>query len=87
MPNFEQLCNDYRENKRMIDELTAMNDELKAQIVVLMGDKETVSSGAIKVSYKTVSSERLDTKRIKSELPDVYARYSVQSQYKRFTVN
>lgn len=87
MSNFEQLCNDYRENKRMIEELTAMNDELKAQIVGLMGDKESVSVGAVKASYKTITSDRLDSKRLKAEFPEVYNQYSVQSQYKRFTVN
>lgn len=87
MQDFEQLCNDYRENKRLIEELTTMNDELKTQIVGLMDGQETVARGSAKASYKAVSSERLDTKRIKVELPDVYDRYCVSSTYKRFTVN
>mgnify|MGYP001138324681 CR=1 FL=1 len=32
MSQFEKLCNDYRENKRLIEELEAMNDSIKACI-------------------------------------------------------
>ena len=40
MTKFETLCNEYRENKRMIEELEAMNDSLKADILAIMGDDE-----------------------------------------------
>lgn len=87
MSNFEQLCNDYRENKRLIEELTALNEGLKADIIATMGDRDSVVEGSTKVTYKTVTSERLDAKRLKAALPDVYSQYCVSSQYKRFTVN
>lgn len=29
MGRFEKLCTEYRENKRLIEELEALNDELK----------------------------------------------------------
>lgn len=87
MSNFEQLCNDYRENKRLIEELTALNEGLKADIIATMGDRDSVVAGSTKVTYKTVTSERLDTKRLKAEMPDIYGQFSVAQQYKRFTVN
>ena len=43
MGQFESLCNEYRENKRLIEELTAENDSLKAAIIAIMGDRETVT--------------------------------------------
>ena len=48
MKEFEKLCTEYRENKRLIEELEAMNDSLKADIITLMGDRETVIEGATK---------------------------------------
>ena len=30
---FERLCNEYRENKRMMEELEAMNDSIKTEII------------------------------------------------------
>lgn len=43
--NIELLCNEYRENKRMIEELTALNEELKNKIVAAMQGKDTLIVG------------------------------------------
>lgn len=86
MTKFETLCNEYRENKRMIEELEAMNDSLKADILAIMGDRETVTEGAAKAINKTVTSSRLDSSAIKKELPDVFTKYIKETSYKRFTV-
>ena len=46
MGNFEALCNEYRENKRLIEELEDYDDSIKAQIIELMGDNDTMIQGA-----------------------------------------
>lgn len=86
MKQFESLCNEYRENKRLIEELEAMNDTIKTAILAIMGDKETMTEGASKATYKTVTSSRLDGKALKEEQPDIFAAYSTPTTYKRFTV-
>lgn len=52
MGRFEKLCTEYRENKRLIEELEALNDELKAAIVSIMGDRETVTEGGNKSQFE-----------------------------------
>lgn len=86
MKRFEKLCNEYRENKRLIEELEAMNDSIKADILLIMGDAETMTEGAAKATFKTVTSPRLDSSAIKKELPEVFQQYSKETSYKRFTV-
>ena len=86
MSKFESLCNEYRENKRFIEELEAMNDSIKADIIALMGDRETVIEGSTKAMFKTVTSSKLDSKALKEEHPDIAAAYTKQTSYKRFTV-
>lgn len=86
MKRFEKLCNEYRENKRLIEELEAMNDSIKADILLIMGDAETMTEGATKATFKTVTSSRLDSSAIKKELPEVFQHYSKETSYKRFTV-
>lgn len=86
MKQFESLCNEYRENKRLIEELEAMNNTIKTAILAIMGDKETMTEGASKATYKTVTSSRLDGKALKEEKPDIFAAYSTPTTYKRFTV-
>lgn len=86
MGKFETLCNEYRENKRLIEELEALNESLKANIIAMMGDRETVIEGATKATLKTVTSSRLDSKGIKADYPDIFTAYSTPTTYKRFTV-
>lgn len=86
MTDFELLCNEYRENKRLIEELNALNDGLKSKIIELMAGRDTVVCGSAKASNKLVNSTRLDTNAIKKEYPDIYARYSAINTYNRFTV-
>lgn len=86
MTNFENLCTEYRENKRLIEELQAMNDSIKAAILAIMGDRETVIEGASKATNKTVASSRFDSSGFKKEYPELFTEYSTPTTYKRFTV-
>lgn len=86
MSVFEKLCNEYRENKRLIEELTAMNDSIKADIIAIMGDNDTMTEGATKATNKTVSSSRFDSAGFKKVHPDLFTEYSTPTTYKRFTV-
>ena len=86
MGKFETLCNEYRENKRLIEELEAMNDSMKADILAIMGDRETVTEGAAKATNKSVTSSRFDSTGFKKVYPDLFTEYSTPTTYKRFTV-
>lgn len=80
------LCKEYRENKRMQEELEALQDNIKLEIINLMGDNEIVIDGADKVTYKVVQSSRFDSSKFKKSYPDLYNEYCIQSEYKRFSI-
>ena len=86
MRAFEKLCNEYRENKRLIEELEAMNDSIKSDIIAIMGNDEMHVEGAAKATNKTVVSSRFDSSRFKKEYPDLFTEYSRETSYKRFCV-
>lgn len=86
MKRFESLCNEYRENKRLIEELQAMNDSIKADILTIMGNDETHVEGAAKVTNKTIVSSRFDSTGFKKIYPDLFNEYSRETSYKRFCV-
>ena len=86
MKEFEKLCTEYRENKRLIEELEAMNDSIKADIIAIMGKRDTVVEGATKAMYKSVTAPRLDSKALKADHPDIVTAYTTATSYKRFTV-
>lgn len=86
MTTFEEKVNAYRENKRLMEELEAMNDTIKAEIIDMMQGAPEVVAGACKVMYKDVQSVRLDSKLLQAAHPDIYAECSKKTSYKRFSV-
>ena len=86
MSDFEKRVNEYRENKRLIEELEAMNDTVKAEIIDMMHGAPEMVQGTAKAIYKDVSSVRLDGKLLQAAHPDIYAECSKRTTCKRFSV-
>lgn len=77
-----------RELKRMQDELAAeieaIQDELKAHMDAHGVD--TLLGFDWKVTWKSVTSNRLDSTALKKELPDIAARFMRQTTARRFVL-
>lgn len=54
-----------RELEALIAEATAEADALKDELKAELGDREELRAGEYKITYKTVTSSRLDTTAIK----------------------
>ena len=76
-----------KELQRMQEELAAEIDSLKDTIKAAMGDQEQITAGAFKISWKTVTSSRIDTAALKKALPEVAAAYTKTTTGRRFSVN
>lgn len=79
--------NDLMELRRMQEELNAEIETLTDQIKTFMGDQETLLSGPWKVSWKPVTSSRIDTTALRKALPDVAAQFTRTTTTRRFTVS
>lgn len=77
-----------RSLKRLIEEaeaeITGIEDEIKARMTEL--DTDELRGGTCKVTWKQVSSTRIDSKALKKELPDIAAKYSNITTYRRFLI-
>ena len=51
-----------------------------------MGEQEQLIAGAFKITWKAVTSSRIDTAALKKALPDVAASFMKQTTARRFTV-
>lgn len=76
-----------QELKRMQEELTATIDAITDEIKAAMGDQEELSAGAFRITWKPVTTSRIDTTALKKELPDIAARFLKTSTSRRFCVN
>lgn len=86
MSKFEKLCDEYRENKRLIEELSDMNDHLKADIIELMDGADKKTEGSTKACYTRVRKESFDKNTFRLEHRQLYQKYVKQSSYRRFSV-
>lgn len=84
--NIATKAAELQELKRLREELdaeiSALEDEIKASI----GDAEQITAGAFKITWKSVTSSRLDTTALKKALPEVAARFMKQTTVRRFTI-
>ena len=86
-PTMEATIHELMELKRMKEELEAEIAAAEDAIKVVMGDEETLTAGAYKVSWKTFTSSRLDTTALKKALPEVAAAYTKTITGRRFYIN
>ncbi len=74
-----------REQATVIDgQVTELENRLKA----VLGDAETAISPHDEpaLSWKNSATTRLDTARLKTELPAIYDRFAIRGTTRRFTV-
>lgn len=78
----------YHELKADIDllsaEAAALADEIKAEMDAR--EVSEVMAGDLKATYKKFTTTRLDSKSLKTEMPDLYNRYSITAPATRFMV-
>lgn len=75
-----------QELKRMQEELEAEIESTQDRIKAHMGNSEELVAGAFKVTWKAVTSARIDTTELKKALPDIAERFSKTTTTRRFAV-
>lgn len=71
----------------LIDEAEAEAEALKDELKKAMGDSEELRAGDYKITYKTVKSNRFDSKGLRAELPEIAERYTVTTECRRFVIS
>ena len=56
------------------------------EIKVFMQDAEVAENDHYRISWKNSTSNRIDTTRLKAEIPDVYTHFCKPTQSRRFLV-
>ena len=82
----EAKARELRQLQNLIDEAQAEAEALKDAIKAAMGDSESIQAGEYKITWKAVTSSRIDTSALKKALPDVAERFTKETTVRRFTV-
>lgn len=88
MNEMESKVNELRELRRMADELAceiaALEDDLKAQMTATGADE--IHGPSFKITWKPVTSSRLDSKALKAAAPTIWEQFSKTTTSRRFVV-
>ena len=86
MNEIEAKIKELRQLESLIDEAHAEAEAIKDAIKAHMGDSEELRAGEYKVTWKAVTTSRIDTTALKRAMPDVAAAFSRMTTTRRFTV-
>lgn len=85
--------NELKAKAAELKELKAMREELEAEITAIeeeikavMGDQEQITAGPFKITWRPVTSSRLDSAALKKALPEIAARFTKTTTTRRFIV-
>lgn len=84
--DIEAKARELRQLQVLIEEAQEEAEALRDAIKAVMGDSETVQAGEYKITWKPVTSIRIDTRALKEALPDVAERFKKETTVRRFTV-
>ena len=76
-----------KELEKQLDAISGQIDALKAEIQNEMKEIEHLNACGYVVNWVNVTTNRLDTTRIKKELPDIYNKYIKESHSRRFSIS
>ena len=75
-----------RELQALIAEAEQEAEAIKDALKVAMGDTEEMRAGEYKITYKPVTTARIDTAALKKAMPDVAAAFTSSTTSRRFSV-
>ena len=82
----ESKARELRQLQALIEEAQQGAEAIKDAIKAAMGDSESVVAGEYKITWKPVTSARIDTSALRKALPDVAAAFTKETTVRRFCV-
>ena len=82
----ESKCRELRQLQALIDEAQAEAEALRDAIKAAMGSQEAVQAGEYRITWKPITSTRLDATALRKALPDVAERFTRTTTTRRFCV-
>lgn len=86
LAGFDERLGRRQELAGEIARLEAEKRKIEQELKMYLGEAELAENSSYRVSWKAVSSKRLDEKKLKEERPEIYAQYQRTVQSRRLTV-
>lgn len=86
MNEIESKVRELRELQALIEEAQQEAEAIKDAIKAQMGDSEELRASEYKITWKSVTTARIDTTALKKALPDVAQAFTRETTTRRFCV-
>jgi predicted phage-related endonuclease len=86
LSGFEGKLERRLELDELIKKLELEKKQIEQEVKLAMADNELAVAGRFKVSWTNVDTNRLDTKRMKEEMPEIYKNFNVSGSSRRFQI-
>ena len=83
----EAKARELRQLQALIEDAQAEAEAIKDAIKAAMGDSESVQAGEYRITWKAVTSSRIDTSALRKALPDVAERFTKETVTRRFMIS
>ena len=82
----ENKARELRNLQALIEEAQAEAESIRDAIKAAMGDNDTVQAGEYKITYKVITTARIDTTALKKAMPEIAQAFTKESSTRRFCV-
>lgn len=82
----ERKARELRQLQALIEEAQQEAETIKDAIKAAMGDAEEIRAGEYRITWKPITTSRIDTSALKKELPDLAAQFTKTSTVRRLSV-
>ena len=82
----ENKARELRTLQALIEEAQTEAEAIKDAIKGAMGDCESMQAGEYKITYKAITTARIDTTALKKAMPDIAQAFTRESTVRRFCV-
>lgn len=86
LDGFNEKLERRQELKEDIEKLDAEKKKIEQELKIYLGEAEQAENESYRVSWKPVSSSRIDEPRLKEEQPEIYAKYQKVIHSRRLSV-
>ena len=83
----EVKARELRQLQALIEEAQAEAEAIKDAIKAAMGDSESVQAGEYRITWRAVTSSRIDTSALRKAFPDVAERFTKETVTRRFMIS
>lgn len=87
LQGFDDKLERREELTELINKLDIEKKKIEQELKLHMKEAEVAISNKYKVSWKNTIASRLDSSRLKTEMPDIYKKYSNPSSYRRLIIS